>query len=105
MMRVTASKNLGLCVGTRRRNKKLYQTLSWRLTYLYGQENRFLVVFATKITKQYYVGIITSVSEEHHTVKSARRVKNTSTFVWPQTDDISEVETDCCNIPPTACGG
>jgi hypothetical protein len=50
-----------------------------------------LVAFATKKTKKHYVGVITSMNEGHPTVKFARRVKSTSAFTWPQTDDISEI--------------
>jgi hypothetical protein len=48
-----------------------------------------LVAFATK---KHCVGVITSVNEVHPTVKFARRVKSTSILVWPQTDDISEIQ-------------
>jgi hypothetical protein len=34
------------------------------------------------------------VNEGLPTVKFARRVKSTSTFIWPQTDEISEIETE-----------
>jgi hypothetical protein len=53
-----------------------------------------LVAFITKKTKKYYVGVITSMSEGHPTVIFARRAKSTSTFIWPQTDNISEIETE-----------
>jgi hypothetical protein len=43
MMQVTlASMNLGLFIGMRRKNKKkLWQMLSWRLTFLSSQGNGF----------------------------------------------------------------
>jgi hypothetical protein len=53
-----------------------------------------LVAFATKKTKKHYVGVIISVNKGHHTVKFARKVKSTSTFIWPQTDDISDIESE-----------
>jgi hypothetical protein len=34
------------------------------------------------------------MNEGNPTVKFARRVKSTSTLIWPQTDDISEIETE-----------
>ena len=53
-----------------------------------------LVAFATKKTKKHYIGVIQSLNTEEPTVKFARRVKNTSTFVWPHTDDISEIPSE-----------
>jgi hypothetical protein len=51
-----------------------------------------LVAFATKKTRKHYVGVITSMNEGHTAVKFARRVKSASSFIWPQTDDIPEIE-------------
>jgi hypothetical protein len=32
------------------------------------------------------------MNEGHPTVKFARKVMSTSTFIWPQTDNISEID-------------
>jgi hypothetical protein len=32
------------------------------------------------------------MNEGHPTLKFERRVKSTSVFIWPQKDDISEIE-------------
>lgn len=52
-----------------------------------------LVSFATKKTVKHYVGNVTVVSEGVPTVEFARRVKNSSTFIWPHEEDQCEIET------------
>lgn len=65
-----------------------------------------LVSFPTKTTVKHYVGKITSVNEGFPTVKFVRRVKMTSTFVWPLEDDESEIQTeDIVTFLPTPVSG
>jgi hypothetical protein len=52
------------------------------------------VASAAKKTKKHYFCAITSMNEKHPTVKFAGRMKSISTFIWPQTDDISQRETE-----------
>lgn len=51
-----------------------------------------LVLFKTKVTIKHCVGKITTINDGIPTAKFVRRVKKTSTFVWPQEDDESEVQ-------------
>jgi hypothetical protein len=50
--------------------------------------------FATERIKKHYIDVTVSVSKGEPTVKFTRRIKNDSMFVWPQTDDICEIETE-----------
>jgi hypothetical protein len=86
--------NLGLYVSIRKENKKSLASAILKVDFPFWSGKWVLVAFITKKIKKYYVGVITSMSEGHTTVKFARRVKSTSTFIWPQTDNISEIETE-----------
>lgn len=59
---------------------------------LIKESNWVLVSFPTKKTIKHFVGHVISVNTGILTVKFLRRVKQTSFFVWPQQEDISEVD-------------
>lgn len=54
--------------------------------------NWVLVSFFTKRTVKHFVGHIISMTDGLPTVKFLRRVRNSSFFVWPQEEDISEIQ-------------
>lgn len=58
------------------------------------QDKWVLVSFATKKTVKHYVGYVTLINTGVPTVKFARRVKNSSTFVWPHEEDQCEISTE-----------